>query len=500
MASAPRSRQTAAIAVAIAAVATLTIGCSADHATKAGKAEGPVVLKMANTSADLTYEPGVAYFVERVRQLSHGTVRIAVVNGWGNYQPDAEQRVVRDVANGTADLAWVGTRVFDTFGLRTFRALTAPMLIDSYPLQRAVLASDLPARMLPSLGGLHVKGLAILADGLRKPISAGRPLLGPADWRGRTFATFRSRGQEAAIRALAAKPIEAWSTTLADGLDDGTIRGFEKNLLVYRINQLQQWAPFVTANVNLWPQTVALLVDPGRLSALSADQRLSIQRAAADAATRSTVLADRDESLVAPLCAAGARFATATTADLRALERAFAPVYRRLELDATTERFIAEIEQLKSSTPAGPPLTIPARCAAASPSATATATAVGRKQQPDAINGVYRIAWTRAQLLADGARQGYARGNQGVITLTLDDGRFLLHDAGPPIFNCAGRYRVDAETFSIDFNVPTCKGGQGIVIAHWSRRPNGDLRFHVREATDVGDEILWGRKPWTRIG
>jgi len=499
MASTPTTRQTRTAAAIAAVLAALTAGCSTTHATKAGKADAPVTLRMANTSADLTYEPAVAYFVERVRKLSHGTVRITVVNGWGNYEHDAEQRVVRDVARGNADLAWVGTRVFDTLGLRSFQALTAPMLIDSYPLERAVLASDIPTRMLASLGGLHVKGLAVLADGLRKPIAVGRPLLRPADWRGLTFATFRSRIQEAAIRALGARPVEAWSTSLADGLDSGTLQGFEKNLLVYRINRLQQWAPFVTLNVNLWPQSVALLADPGRLAALTAAQRRAIRRAAADAADRSTALADRDGRLVAPLCAAGARFASASTADLRALERAFVPVYVTLGHDTTTRAFVARIEQLKRSTPAGPELTIPARCASARPSAAPSVTGAGRARRPNAIDGVYRIAWTRAQLLADGARPGYARGNHGVITLTLDNGRFLVQNTAQPDFHCAGRYRLDARTFSLSFDVPTCKGGEGAVTAHWSARPNGDLRLDVTRATDVGDEILWGAKPWSRI-
>lgn len=50
-------------------------------------------------------------------------------------------------ASGTADLAWVRTQVFETLGVESFQALTAPMLIDSYPLEQ-VLASDIPGRML----------------------------------------------------------------------------------------------------------------------------------------------------------------------------------------------------------------------------------------------------------------------------------------------------------------------------------------------------------------
>src|SRR5262249_20737342 len=151
-------------------------------------------------------------------------------------QPGFEQRLVRDVAAGRADLGWVGTRAFDTLGVNSFQALTAPMLIDSYPLQRAVIATDMPRQMLTSLAPLHLAGLAVLAAGLRKPIAVKRPLVSPADWRGITFATIRSRGQAEAVRALGATPTDIWSSELNDALTTGKVGGFEKNLLVYQIN------------------------------------------------------------------------------------------------------------------------------------------------------------------------------------------------------------------------------------------------------------------------
>ena len=50
------------------------------------------------------------------------------------------------VADDTYDLGVVGTQVFDTLGVTSFQALNAPMLLDSYPLQAAVLESRLPDR------------------------------------------------------------------------------------------------------------------------------------------------------------------------------------------------------------------------------------------------------------------------------------------------------------------------------------------------------------------
>jgi TRAP-type transport system periplasmic protein len=493
MSTAWRTGRYATFAAGSIAIATLALGCGGAGATKAGKTTAPVVLRMANASADLGYEPAVAYFVRRVRALSGGALRIHVVNEWGHYKPTVEEQIVRDVAADRADLAWVGTRTFDTLGVQSFEALTAPMLIDSYALERAVIGSKIPRRMLESLPRLRVTGLAVLADGLRKPIAVKRPLFGPADWRGITFATFRSHGQADAIRALGARSVVAFNATLFTGLDKGTIQGFEKSLHIYDLNNLERVAPYITANVNLWPQTVALIASPARLSTLTAAQRGWLWQAAVDAAARSTSLVDRDAEAAAAGCKYGARLADASSADLAALRRAFAGVYDRLERNPRTKAFIARIRRLKASTTAERPLAIPRGCAARTTSTTSTTVASSAKAASSALDGAYRVRWTARELLAAGTSSHYAKGNAGIVTMTMRHGQFTWRALPPP--DCAGTYAVSGNTVSIKFTV-YCHGR---VDATWSLQ-NDRLGLRVRRATDPGDEILFGRKPWAKIG
>jgi hypothetical protein len=61
-------------------------------------------------------------------------------------------------------------------------------------------------------------------------------------------------------------------------------------------------------------------------------------------------------------CAMGARFVTATPADLAALRRSLSVVYQHLQADPQTRAFIQQIQRLKNSTPAGPATRIPAGC------------------------------------------------------------------------------------------------------------------------------------------
>ncbi|WAZ25667.1 TRAP transporter substrate-binding protein DctP [Streptomyces cinnabarinus] len=354
-------RSAAAVLAAVVAAGCTTADGQGD---KAGGPGAPRVLTLANGYANLDYEPAVAYFVDRVDEVSGGALRIEVAHEWGDFAVDSEQRVVRDVAAGRADLGWAGTRAFDSLGVRGFQALTAPLLVDSHALQRAVLDSGIPERMLPDLKPLGVTGLALLADGLRRPVGVRKPLLGPADWRGIAFGTARSEAQSSALRGLGAEPFEGMGPIRDRALEQGRIDGFEMYLIGHHINNYALRAPYITANVHLWPQTAALIADTDLLGGLTGAQRDWLREAAADAARRSPQLSDQDGELVVQLCESGVRFALASAADLKGLRDALRPEYARLGQDGRTKSFIAEIERLKARLPRQPALDVPADCLA----------------------------------------------------------------------------------------------------------------------------------------
>src|SRR3984957_19316586 len=165
-------------------------------ANKAGGVNQPVVLRMADVNADLAGTPEMQYFAQRVSDLSRGEMSIKVTYEVGGLAMNAEQQVVKDVADGSFDVGFTGTSVFDTLGVTSFQALSAPMLIDNYPLENAVIRSSLPAKMMAGLAKLDVTGLAVLGDGLRKPIGVQHPILSLADWKGITFGTYLSKAQQ----------------------------------------------------------------------------------------------------------------------------------------------------------------------------------------------------------------------------------------------------------------------------------------------------------------
>jgi len=497
-------RRAGAVVLVVLALA----GCGAQAGSKAGGPGPPVVLRMATVYGVPGFMPQVdPYLVSRVAKLSAGNVQIDMTYHVGEDTPGGEQQVVRGVAAGKYDLGVVGTRVFDTMGVNSFQALTAPMLIDSYPLEQAVIGSGIPAQMMGSLDTLHVTGLGVLADGLRKPIAVRKPLLGPADWRGLTFAAFRSREASQAIRALGATPSDVSGTQLDQGLDSGTVGGFEKNLLIYRMHpDLWKPAPYVTANVNLWPQTPAVIGNPARLARLTSQQRAWLTEAVRDAAARSTGLIDGDARLLPGLCASGVRFADASHADLAALQNAFAPEYAQVEQDPQTRQFIAEISRLKQQTPPGPALVIPGGCSGRAPGSAPGNGSPGagtKTTQVTPLDGVWEVSYTGAELAAAHPDPSeVVPENYGTFILTLRRGTSSSTRPGAqPSPQTTATYVVRGDTI-------TFYQGQAVWRYKWSvyrqtltfkklggQEPGCSLSVSLGQCEPTGFVV----KPWRRV-
>jgi TRAP-type C4-dicarboxylate transport system substrate-binding protein len=439
---------------------------------------------MANAYGDLQTAPVVERFVSQVKARSGGDLRIQVTSRWGDYADDAEQQVVGAVAAGKADLGWAGARVFDTMGVTGFQALQAPMLIDTYALEQAVVASDMPGQMLQGLDKVGVRGLGVLPDSLRKPIAVKHPLLGLGDWRGITFGTLKSAGQAQAIRSLGATPMEVFRRSRNEALLDGRLQGLEMDLFVYEHGGPVQPAPYVTANVTLWPQMDVLVANPGRLERLTGQQRGWLQQAVQDAAGGVAALADRDAQSLKNACRSGARFATASPADLAALRKAFAPVYASLERDPRTKAFIERIQALKRSTSAEAPLAIPAGCTGKAPEQSAASAGTA----PADLNGTYRYLLTKE----DARKVGDPEVDQfpHVNTVKLRDGKV---EGG--CFGQGATYSVTGD--QITFNTP--EDGYTMTFT-FSVDGKGNLHLTPTPSVDKGGAFECSYKPWIKIG
>ena len=396
----------------------------ADADKAGGKSDGgPVVLTLASHDYNAIEASEFASAVER---FSGDSIRIDVKYGVRFYDVDYEQGTIVDVQNEVYDLALVGARAWDAAGVKSFNALVAPFLIDSYPLQERVLESSIPERMLEGVEPLGLVGIAVVPGELRRPLGLSRALVRPADYR-RARVGIRPAGvADATFEALGAD---------ADGfraVPQGLVGfdGAESGVSTIRNNRYDDGARALTANVVLWPRPTTIFMSREAFDVLTDDQQDALREAGLEAIEPVlTTIQDAERASLEAICK-GSRLplVPAAPADRAALRRAVQPVYDELEADSLTKEFVAEIEDLRGKEGAA---TEALRCPGARPQSAAPA-----------LVGVWRIDLTREDLRAAGAQLEQFERAEGSWRVEFGGGRWVARmlDSGT-LFR--GTYAVD---------------------------------------------------------
>jgi TRAP-type transport system periplasmic protein len=501
--------------IAAALVAVAATGCSTTT-DRSGGALAPTTLVLAsNDGTDV--HGALAQFVTLVEKQSGGRVRVQVSPKW---RAKGEPRVLDDVAAGKADLAWSGTRAFDTVGVDTFRPLHAPFLISSYPAQRAVVPALAP-ELLKGLQGTGLTGLAVLADELRFPAGADGPLLAPGDFTDLNFGIMASNTQSAAVTALGARP---QAITVPHPPTTNGLAALETMWNTYVGNDQHLFMPFVTANAVLWPRTTALVANTASFDRLSPQVREVVTKAATEAQLWSLDHADAqvaDE--MSRACAGGARIALASTEQLAALRRTVEPAYATLRATPAQAALLARIEALVSTADPAPAVQVPPGCAYAPGDEDRPAGPVlpkpltGPGRPGELPEGTFRYSLTEREILDglgtpnDGlgtTNEAFARANAGVWTWTLGDGRwsYVLRPTSQQVpegfagNTCEGYY--DAHGDEVDFTTLTVYASGDCASPTWKAHWRAAGRDLVLDVTTDGDDLdfLFGSEAWQRIG
>jgi TRAP-type C4-dicarboxylate transport system substrate-binding protein len=395
--------------VVLLAVMVVLAGCGSHGFDKAGdrQARRPVVLTLADFNSGSGELDG---FATNVARLSGGTMRIDIDHGWRFGQVRYEDGLIGDVRAGKADLGVVGSRAWDSVGVSSFRALVAPLLIDSYALQDRVLRSPLIGQMLQGLRPLGLAGIGVLPGPFRVPLGIARPLLKPGDYAGVKIGVQQSLVADATMRALRATPV--WFPA------GGSITGFgaiEQQISSIQGNQYDRAGKYLTANVDLWPRPLVVFANGKTWAALTpAQRRILGQAVTGDLAAETQAVRASEQTDTTILCRRGLRFLTASPADLAALRRAVQPVYGQLERDPQTRRAIWQIEAMSTGIPAEP-----------APGCAATSTPLAGQAGP--LDGVWQFTDTAAEeQAAEGPAGQVVPENYGMWTLVLDRGRFAI--------------------------------------------------------------------------
>jgi TRAP-type C4-dicarboxylate transport system substrate-binding protein len=489
----------AAIAALCAAAATAACGSSATT-DKSGGRETPVTLRLATQDrAQFASARVLTHFAAEVRRRSKGSLRVAITyQAAGTNRSKFDQAAADMVRRGRYDLGFIPARAWDVEGVRTMRALQAPFLLQSTEQVARVLADEeLTGAMLAGLRPLGLTGLALLAGHPRHPFGLAGPLRAPRDFAGAAIRAPRSDMTWALLRALGARPVDLDGDRLTAAIARGDVKGAEADLAVAPVTLFEH--PTATSNVTFFTRVDTLVANSRALAGLDAADRAVLRAAVADAAAFASRVAATERDAARAYCRVGGRVITASDTDVRALEAAAAPVVAELERDPATR---AAVQRIRSVGGAPPPEPAPTCEPAAG---------TGRRSVPSGdatrtpVDGVYRNTITVRELTAHGVDAPTARQNAGVHTITLRGGR--LHDTMRPLeptgaptndlTPCEGRYAVRGATYTFAWDPATnCTGD---FTARWSLH-DGVLRLTAVRTAEQLDRMIWGLKPFRRIG
>jgi TRAP-type C4-dicarboxylate transport system substrate-binding protein len=390
------SRLTTLATATVVATLLTTSGCGFRDRAGGAAGEATTVLTFAQ-AIDGAPPAQLAAWVDEVSRLSDRSLKIKFENGYRLGQADVEAAEIRDVRAGKVDMGWVGARALHQEGVTSFDALIAPLLVDSHDLQARVFEAGIAQDMLAAAGDSHgARAIGVLPGPMRKLLGIDHAFVAPADFRGTDIGM-----QDSAVAKATFAALGATSTPLPSGAKDLThVDAYEQQLSSIWGNQYQTSAHYLTANVDLWPRPLVVMVNDNTYDGLSADQKSALRKAG-PASIGAAIDASRTEDAdsVENLCGSALTIVDATTADLTALQKAVAPVFRQLRGDAKTATWVDRITALKRQVGA-PPDTF--RCAAGS----------GTSAAGPLPDGTYRTTLTRAD-----AKAGCKPGEPGADAL-----------------------------------------------------------------------------------
>lgn len=490
-------KQLRGIGTAVTILALVAGGCSAAVNPGGGPPQPPTPVKLRVLN---NFNVGVveSSFADAVTALSKGSIQIEWVTEVAGHKPDSEAMTLDLVKSGQADIGIVGSRALTAYGVSSYNALIAPLLIDSYDLERQVLASPLVDEMAAGFDPVGLVGLGVLPGDLRVLLSRTKPFLSPADFAGASVAHQNGPIGDATFRALGATP---GPLTTAGGGYDGFDAGEEPIAAIPGNNLVGR---FVGSNVRLWPRPLAVVMSKRAFGELSADQQAALKNAS-KMAVPAGVAAEvgLEQESVGISCRRGVQFVQASDSDLAAIRTAVAPVYDQLEQDALTKRLIDAITQMKSSvTVVDPPVACgPNDGSVGSPTPTSSNSSAPTPSEgpPTALDGTWKACPSEQDILAAGGAADESRGNAGCWTLTFHRGEFgsafvaSLDPSGTcsPCF--VGPYSV--ETDSVTMNMTS-----GDVFQFTWSAFKDTLTFKKSRAPGAVSPAPWLAKPFVRTG
>ncbi|KRB46351.1 hypothetical protein ASD90_11705 [Terrabacter sp. Root181] len=457
----------------IAAVVLGLAGCTTPGSDRAGGRGLQEVTVLEIAQLNDVAPPQVRAYAAEVDKQSHGALRLHFNDSWHRGEVDFEKHTLEDVIGGRMQGAWVGVQSLDLIGVTSFQPLVAPLLVDSQDVQNRIFSEGIQLEMARGLEGHGLVAVAVLPGPMRKVLGVRKPFRAPADFSGTALGI-----QGGDIPESTAKALHATFTRMPSGASLGGVDAYEQQVENIVGNFYGLEAKYITANVNLWPQAMAVVLNEASYRSLTDTQR-EVLRTAATNAVPAALEATRteDDSAVAKLCAQEVAFLPSSDLQLAALRRAVQPVYDEIAGDPANARMLDRLIDLRAAVAAPPDV---AACPSRGPAA-------GGGSLPEGTYDMVLENDARARC-ADGPPQG-TPGQKSWYLLEVRDGRVTI------------RQRIDSQA------APWGGGYNGVyttlrdrvridnLIARWSFDGTA-LRLSDMTGGSCGDAVIWTTNPW----
>ncbi|MEZ5190700.1 MAG: hypothetical protein R2717_07585, partial [Schumannella sp.] len=136
---------------ALGAMTVLLSGCVGDESIAVGVDSLTIAVPGTTT-------PDQQAFVDRMTELSEGSISLDVSENWSG----GETGIVQAVASGEADIAWATVRSLTELGIEGVNSIEAPLLIRTHDQQRAAALGVPGELIMKATRDTDVVGLALL--------------------------------------------------------------------------------------------------------------------------------------------------------------------------------------------------------------------------------------------------------------------------------------------------------------------------------------------------
>jgi C4-dicarboxylate-binding protein DctP len=292
-------------------------------------AQAPIVIKFSHVVAVDTPKGQAA---ERFKMLAEkatgGRVKVEV---YPNSQLYKDKEELEALQLGAVQMLAPSLAKFGPLGVKEFEVFDLPYLFANKVALYNVTEGPVGKGLMQKLDAKGIVGLAFWDNGF-KVMSANKPLLMPADFRGLKMRIQASKVLDAQMRALGANPQVLAFSEVYQALQTGVVDGTENppsNMYTQKMHEVQK---HLTVS-NHGYLGYAVIVNKKFWDGLPADIRASLTKAMAEATTYEKAIAQRDNDLAMEAMRKAGKTAihVQTAAEAAAWRSALMPVQKDME-------------------------------------------------------------------------------------------------------------------------------------------------------------------------